>query len=81
MLNHGTRICDVCADAIPPGAPYRVGILRPDVAAGLLDTDRPELVPTWTAIGGGFVELDICLGCYRDMDGPTYTTERIHQVH
>jgi hypothetical protein len=48
MLTRNSRTCDVCNDPIPPGVPYRVGTITTGAAAALLDTDDPELVPTWT---------------------------------
>lgn len=81
MMNAGTRTCDICDELIPFGAAYRVGVLPPEIAATLLETDRPELVPTWTPIGAGFVQLDICAGCHRDMKKPTNTSTWINRFH
>jgi hypothetical protein len=48
MLSRDGRRCDVCSEGIPKNVTYRVGMITPDAAAVLLDTDDPDLVPTWT---------------------------------
>ena len=75
MLRNGTRLCDVCGDEVPRGISYRRGMLTPHAAAELLDVDDPELVPTWTQLADGRVQLDICLGCFSLMDDPCSTIE------
>ena len=75
MVRDGSRVCDVCGDGIAPGARYRVGTLTPHAAAGLLDTDEPELVPTWTQLPDGTVQLEICLECFLLMDNPVGLVE------
>ena len=63
MLKGHHRTCDVCDDPIPPHVPYKVGVLDAESAAWLLDVADVRLVPTWTQLADGRVELDICLGC------------------
>lgn len=46
MLGRYGRRCDVCGEVIPRNVPYRVGRITADVAAVLMDTDDPDLVPT-----------------------------------
>jgi hypothetical protein len=64
------RCCDLCAATIHPGADFQGGILTPYEAAALLDVDDPALVPTWTQLPDGTVQLDICLGCWSLIDDP-----------
>jgi hypothetical protein len=75
MLRKETRICDVCGDEVPCGTSYRRGVLTPHAAAALLDVDDPDLVPTWTQLADGRVQLDICLGCFGLMEDPIGTVE------
>jgi hypothetical protein len=44
-------------------------------AAGLLDVDDVRLVPTWTQLPDGTVEIEICLECIGMMEG-TYCNRR-----
>ena len=78
MLREDDRVCDVCGDGIARGIPYRVGTLTPHPAAELLDTDEPELVPTWTQLPDGTVQLEICLECFALMDDPVGLAE-VHE--
>jgi hypothetical protein len=75
MVRNGTRLCDVCGDEVPCGTPYRRGMLTPHAAAGLLDVDDSDLVPTWTQLQDGTVQLDTCQGCFGLMEDPCATTE------
>ena len=70
MLKHRMRYCHVCGEEIPKGDKYSVRTMQPEGAAMLLDTDDPELVPTWTQNPDGTVRLDICTTCYLSMGGP-----------
>jgi hypothetical protein len=75
MVRNGARLCDVCENLIPFNAAYRLGTLSPQAAAGLLEVDDARLVPTWTQVPDGTVELDICLECFGLMDDPFSTIE------
>jgi hypothetical protein len=61
------RACDVRGDPIASGVPYRVGTLRLDDAAWLMDVDDARLVPTWTQLPDGTIQIDVCLGCVSQM--------------
>ncbi len=52
-----------------------MGTLTPHTAAALLDTDDPELVPTWTQLPDGTVQLEICVECFTVMDNPVGLVE------
>lgn len=75
MLSRDGRHCDVCGEGIPRNVPYRVGRITADAAAMLLDTDDPDLVPTWTQLLDGTVQLDFCLWCYSSMSDPYCAVE------
>lgn len=75
MLHAGVRRCDVCGEVIVAGAPYRLAILAPEVAASLLDVDNPDLVPTWTQQADFSVRLEVCLECYLEMGDLCGTVE------
>ena len=58
------RTCCVCDEVIPPDQPYKVGKLSIEAAAGLLENIYdPRLVPIWTQLEDGRVQIDICLPC------------------
>ena len=67
MVREGTRYCDVCAVEIPKGDKYSVRTMAASAAALLLETDDPDLVPTWTQTSDGNVRLDVCMTCYLAM--------------
>jgi len=67
MVKDESRYCDVCAAEIPKGEKYSVRTIPAAAAALLLETDDPDLVPTWTHTSEGQVRLDICITCYLTM--------------
>lgn len=55
--------CSICGELIQQGELYYAGIISNEVAASLMDTDNPLLVPAWTELPDGTVELAICRAC------------------
>ena len=69
MRQSGSRVCDVCGQAIPPRETYQTVTIPAGAAASLLEVREPDLVPTWTELPNGKVRLDICSTCTVSM-GP-----------
>ena len=60
----------MCDDVIRPDQLYKIGILSMEAAAGLLENIYdPRLVPVWTQLEDGRVQIDICLECAEAMKG------------
>lgn len=79
MLRGDHRTCDVCDDPIPPRVPFKVAVLSVDAAADLMENIYdPRLIPTWTHLPDGRVELDICLGCAGLMPSTTNLKIRVN---
>ena len=60
MLNGDQRHCDVCAEPIPHGVPYRCGYTTPDAVEQWF-ADDPRFLPTFTQEPDGTVRIDVCL--------------------
>jgi hypothetical protein len=64
------RTCYVCERIIAPDEHYKVGLLSAEAAVGLLENIYdPRLVPVWTQLEDGRVQIDICLECAEPMTG------------
>jgi len=61
MLQHDQRFCDVCAEPIPRGTPYRCGYTSPQAVASWFDDAR--FMPTFTREPDGTVRIDVCQRC------------------
>ncbi len=61
MLQHDQRFCDVCAEPIPRGTPYRCGYTIPEAVAAWFDDAR--FLPTFTQEPDGTVRFDVCGRC------------------
>jgi hypothetical protein len=74
VLKNNSRICDVCGGEIPKGTTSRVAKIRPEAAAIFLETNDPDMVPTWMQNPDGTVRIDVCLECHMNM-GEALNTE------
>jgi hypothetical protein len=77
MLRNQRRTCDICDEMIPAYAPFRVGLLNPVVAARLMDVDDPELLPKWTQLADGSVQIEMCLECIHSFVGEIYNAVEV----
>jgi len=69
MRMKDSRICSVCDHTIARHRPYRTALLSIDAAAELMDVDDVRLLPVFTQLADGRVEIDICLSCAWEMKG------------
>ena len=63
MISDDRRICDICGDVIPDDEKFLTNFIPPEEAFIFIATKEFELTPTWTAMDGGKIKLEICLDC------------------
>ena len=73
MYKEGHHYCDICGTDVPPSQ-LASRAVPAQLAGLLLDTDDPDLVPTWTQLPDGSVQIDFCATCRLSMGGGTGTS-------
>jgi len=65
MIQWHARFCDICAQAIQRGTPYRRGFVTPLIAGFFMGEWLPPgaAVPTFSVERDGWLRFDICLPC------------------
>jgi hypothetical protein len=67
--------CDICGEEVPSNQ-LTSRTMLPQLASLLLDTDDPDLAPTWTQLPDGTIQIEFCATCRLSMGGGNGTTSQ-----